>query len=64
MAKSSFGRRFHDLKYFEDGFFFISFKFIIYLRSTLQNFVEKYQFSVILSCFKHILDNYMFNIPT
>ena len=64
MAKYGFGRRFHDLKYFEVGFFFIFLEFIINLRATLQNFVEKYQFNVILSCFKQILDNYMFNIST
>ena len=52
MAKSGFGRRFHDLKYFEVGFFFIFLEFIINLRAPLQKFVEKHQFNVILSYFK------------
>ena len=41
MAKTSFKRRFHDLKYFDVGFYFIYLEFIINLRSSLQKFVEK-----------------------
>ena len=33
MVESGFGRRFHDLNYFEDGLFlFIFLEFVIYLR--------------------------------
>ena len=64
MAKFGFGRRFHDIKYFEVGFIFMFLEFIINLRATLQKFVEKHQFNVILSCFKQILDNYVFNISS
>jgi hypothetical protein len=41
MAKSSFGSRFHDLKYFEVGFFLIFLESIKNLRAPLQNFVGK-----------------------
>jgi hypothetical protein len=37
---------------------------IINLRATLQKFVEKHQFNVILLCFKQILVNYVFNISS
>ena len=41
IAKSRFRLRFHDLKYFEVGFFsFIFLEFIIELRTPLQKFVE------------------------
>ena len=42
MVDFGFGRRFHDLKYFEVGFilFFIFLQFIIKLRATFQNFLE------------------------
>lgn len=52
MAKSRFGRRFHDLKNFEAFFFpfsffsFIFLKFTINLRATVQKFVRKHQFNV------------------
>ena len=39
MAKSSFGRRIHNLKYFEVGNFLILLKFIINLRAPLQEFL-------------------------
>ena len=65
MAKIGFGCRFHDLKYFKVGLFFIFLNFFITLRVLLQKFVEKYQFDVIFSYFKRqILDNYVFKIPT
>ena len=57
MVEFSFGRRFHDLNYFEVGIFFIFLEFIIYLRASSQNFVENHQFNVILSYFKQNLDN-------
>ena len=37
MAIVSFERRFHDLKYFEVGYFCIFLKFIINSRASLQN---------------------------
>ena len=43
-------------------FSFIFFEFIIYLMASSQNFMENYQFNIILSCFKQILDNHLFNI--
>ena len=54
MAKFGFGRKFHDLKYLEFGIFFLILEFIINLRETIQIFVKKNQFDVILSCFKQI----------
>ena len=63
MVESTFGRRFHDLIYFEGQFFLhIVLDFIIYLRVLSQNFVENHQFNVILSCFKQTLGNHLFNI--
>ena len=53
MVESGFERRFHDLTYFEVGVIFL--KFIIYLNTSSQNFVENHQFIVILSNFKQIL---------
>ena len=35
---------------------------IIYLRASSQNFVENHQLNVILSHFKQILDNHLFDI--
>ena len=64
MVDSRFGRRLHDLEYFEARFFFIFLEFIINLRASIQKIVEKHQYSVILSCLKQILDNYVFNIST
>ena len=57
MAKSHFMDRFHDLKYFEVGFyFFIFLQFIINLRALSQKkIVEKHQCNAILSSFKHAL---------
>ena len=50
MSKSHFGRRFHDLKYFEVGIFsYIFLEFTINLRPSLQKFVERYQLDIILS---------------
>ena len=43
-------------------FSFISLEFNICLRASSQNYVENHQFNVILSYFKHILDNRLFNI--
>ena len=43
-------------------FYFVFFESIIYLKTSLQNFVEKHQFNVILSYFKQILESYLFNI--
>ena len=41
MAKSGFGRRFHNLKYFEvEIVFFIFLEFTITLRATLRKIVE------------------------
>ena len=65
MVNYCFGRRFHDLKYFEVGIFFFMFlEFIINLKVPLWYFLEKHQFHVIPSYFELILDNYMFNIST
>ena len=48
MAKVGFGRRFHDLIYFEVGFIFLIFlEYIINLRATLQKSVGKCQLTVI-----------------
>ena len=41
---------------------FIFLEFTIYLRATSHDFVENHQFNVILSYFKQILDNHLFNI--
>ena len=60
LAKSDFGHRFYDLKFLKLNYF-IFLEFIINLTTPLQNFVEKHQFNVTLSCFKQILDNYVFN---
>ena len=35
---------------------------IIYLRASSQNFVENHQLNVILSHFKQILDNHLFDL--
>jgi hypothetical protein len=44
--------------------FFLTFlEFIVNLRASLQKFVEQHEFDVILSYFKQMLDNYVFNIP-
>ena len=43
-------------------FSFIFLEFIISLRASSQNFVENHQFNIILSHFKQILDNHLFNI--
>ena len=43
-------------------FFFILLEFIIYLRASSQNFVENHELNVILSYFKQIVDNHLFNI--
>ena len=64
MAKSSFECRFHDLKYFKVGYFFMFLEFTLNLRASLQKFVEKHQFYVILSCFMQIFHNYLSNIST
>ena len=64
MANSSFGHRFHDLKYFEVGFFSIFLEFIINLRENSQRFFERNQFNIILSWLKQILDDYVFNLFT
>ena len=37
-------------------------EFIIYLRASLQNFVENHQYNVILSYFKQNLNIHLFNI--
>ena len=62
IAKFGFGHRFHDLKYFEVGFFF----HVCWIPNKLEGhhcrfFVENYQFNIIWSCFKQIVDNYLFN---
>jgi hypothetical protein len=62
MSESAFGHGFHDLNYFEVGIFFHILGLIIYLRASSQNFVENHQFYVILSYFKQILGNHLFNI--
>ena len=71
MVNFGFRRRFHDLKFYEVGFFFFFFffffiilEFVINLRASLQSFVGKHQFNVILSCFKQLLENYVVNIST
>ena len=43
-------------------FSFIFLEFIISLRASSQNFVENHQFRLILSYFKQILDNHLFDI--
>ena len=44
--------------------FFIFPKFFINLRASLQIFVENHQFHVVLSCFKQVSDNYVFNVSS
>ena len=43
-------------------FSFIFLEFIIFLRASSQNFVENHHIDIILSYFKQILDNHLFNI--
>ena len=43
MVNFGFEHRFHDLKYFEVGFFFISLEFIINLRTSLQKFAKTHR---------------------
>ena len=43
-------------------FSFIFLEFIIYFRASSQNFMKNHQCNVILSYFKQILDNHLFNI--
>ena len=43
-------------------FSFMFLEFNMYLRAWSQNFVKNHQFDVILSYFKHFLDNHLFNI--
>ena len=43
-------------------FLFLFLEFIVYLRSPSQNFVENLHFDVILSYFRQILVNYLFDI--
>ena len=63
MIEFGFGRRFHDLIYFEVGIFFIFFELTIYLRASSQKFVENHQFNVILSYLKQLfLDIHLFNV--
>ena len=62
MIKFGFGRRFHDINYFEVMIFYIFLEFIISLKASSQNFVENHQFYGILSCFKQILERHLFNI--
>ena len=54
MAESSFGRKFHDLNYFEVISSFIFLEVIIYLRASSQKFVENHQFNEILLYIKQI----------
>ena len=42
MAKSGFGRRFHDLKYIEVGFLYIFLEFTINARAKLHNELDKH----------------------
>ena len=51
MIEFGFGRRFHDLNYFEVGIVFIFLELTIYLRASSQNFVQNHQFNVILFYF-------------
>ena len=61
MAEFGFGRRSHDLDYYEIGFFFIFLEFVMYLRASSQNLVENHQLNVILLYFEQISDNHLFN---
>ena len=60
MVESHFGCRFHDLNYFEVGIFF-HIPWIL-LEGIITKLCENHQFHVILSYFKQILDNHLFNI--
>ena len=62
MVELGFGCRFHDLKYFKVGIFFMFLEFIIYFRASSQIFVKYHQFNVILSYLKQNYDNCLFNI--
>ena len=57
-----FGCRFDDLEYFDVGCFFMFLEFIIKSRASLHKLIEKHKFNVILSCFKKIMDNCVFDI--
>ena len=48
MIKSCFGRRFHDLKYFQVGILSIFLEFIMHFGASSQNSVENHQFDVII----------------
>ena len=61
MVEFGFGRRFHDLKYFEVGIFFHKPLIHYLLKGIIIKFVENHQFNVIISYFKQILNNYLFN---
>ena len=52
MSKFDFGSRFHDLKYFEVGFFFKFLEFLINSGEPLQRCAGNYQFNVIISYLK------------
>lgn len=52
MARSGFGRVFHDLDYFGLKFFSIFLEFLIHVRSSSNSFVENYQLNVILIIFQ------------
>ena len=64
MAKSTFEHRLHELKYFEVGSPPFSSLNPIYYEGNITKFVENHQFNVILSCFKQILNNHVFNISS
>jgi hypothetical protein len=63
MVESGFGRLdFMTLIILNLEISFIFLEFVICLRASSQNFMENHQFNVILSYFKPILDNHLFNI--
>ena len=64
MIRSSFGRKCHDLSYFELDFSFTLLEFITHSRSTSNFILENHQSNVILPYFQQIFDNNFFNITT
>ena len=64
MPRSSFGRKFHDLNYFDLDFFSYFLNSFIHLRSSSNILIENRQFNKMLTYFKQNFDNYLFIITT
>jgi hypothetical protein len=61
IIRCSFGRKFHDLEYFElDFFMFLEIN--LQLRSISNNILGNHDINVILSVLSYFFDNYLFNM--